>query len=82
MLFRSQKELGEGSSEEAVAREMRTKIDAAGMPEEVKAKALNQVERLEQQHPMSPEIGVIRTYLEWLTELPWAIETKGRVLED
>jgi ATP-dependent Lon protease len=74
-----QKELGEGSSEEAVAREMRTKIDAAGMPEEVKAKALNQVERLEQQHPMSPEIGVIRTYLEWLTELPWAIETEDRL---
>ena len=74
-----QKELGEGSSEEALANEIREKIETCGMPEEVKAKALTQVERLEQQHPFSPEIGVIRTYLEWLTELPWAVETEDRL---
>ncbi len=74
-----QKEIGEGSAEEAVATELRQKIEAAGMPEEVKTKALVQVERLEQQHPFSPEIGVIRTYLEWLTELPWAVETEDRL---
>ena len=44
-----------------------------------KAKALVQVERLEQQHPFSPEIGVIRGYLEWLIELPWAVETEDRL---
>jgi ATP-dependent Lon protease len=49
------------------------------MPEEVKAKALVQADRLEQQHPFSPEIGVIRTYLEWLTDLPWAVETDDRL---
>ena len=49
------------------------------MPEETKQKALVQVERLEQQHPFSPEIGVIRGYLEWLIELPWAIETEDRL---
>lgn len=74
-----QKELGEGSAEETLANEIRQKIDAAGMPEDVKAKALVQVDRLEQQHPFSPEIGVIRTYLEWMTELPWAIETDDRL---
>ncbi|MBA2277414.1 MAG: endopeptidase La [Chloroflexia bacterium] len=74
-----QKELGEGSAEEMVAKEIREKIEAAGMPEEVKTKALVQVERLEQQHPFSPEIGVIRTYLEWLTELPWSVETEDRL---
>jgi ATP-dependent Lon protease len=74
-----QKELGEGSSEEAVANEIREKIEAVGMPPEVKAKALGQLERLEQQHPFSPEIGVIRTYLEWLTELPWSHETEDRL---
>ena len=74
-----QKELGEGSSEEALANEIREKIETCGMPEEVKAKALTQVERLEQQHPFSPEIGVIRTYLEWLTELPWSVETEDRL---
>ena len=74
-----QKELGESGTEAAVAGELREKIDAAGMPEEVKAKALIQVERLEQQHPFSPEIGVIRGYLDWLIELPWAVETEDRL---
>ncbi|HWV22762.1 MAG TPA: endopeptidase La, partial [Thermomicrobiales bacterium] len=74
-----QKELGEGSSEEAVANEIREKIETAGMPDEVKQKALSQVERLEQQHPFSPEIGVIRSYLEWLTDLPWSRETVDRL---
>ena len=73
------KELGEGTPEEALAREIREKIDASGMPDEVRAKALVQAERLAQQHPFSPEIGIIRSYLEWLTELPWAVETKERL---
>ncbi len=70
-----QKELGEGSPEAMLAAEMREKIEAAGMPEAVKVKALAQAERLEQQPSHSPEIGIIRTYLEWLTELPWSTET-------
>lgn len=74
-----QKELGDGSSEEALANEIREKIEAAGMPDEVKQKALVQVERLEQQHPFSPEIGMIRTYLEWLVDLPWSKETEDRL---
>ena len=74
-----QKELGEGSTEEALANELREKIETIGMPDEVKEKALVQLERLEQQHPFSPEIGVIRTYLEWLTELPWSEETEDRL---
>jgi ATP-dependent Lon protease len=74
-----QRELGESSSEEAVANELREKIETAGMPDEVREKALLQLERLEQQHPFSPEIGVIRTYLEWITELPWSVETEDRL---
>ncbi|HEV2073104.1 MAG TPA: endopeptidase La [Thermomicrobiales bacterium] len=74
-----QKELGEGSSEEALANEIREKIETAGMPDDVKQKALVQVERLEQQHPFSPEVGVIRTYLEWLTDLPWSHVTEDRL---
>jgi ATP-dependent Lon protease len=74
-----QKELGEASPEATVAAEMREKIEAAGMPEAVKKKALAQAERLEQQPPHSPEVGIIRTYLEWLTELPWAIETTDQL---
>ena len=74
-----QKELGEGSAEETLANEMRAKVEAAGMPDDVKEKALVQVERLEQQHPFSPEIGVIRGYLEWLVELPWSAETEDHL---
>ncbi|MCC6790455.1 MAG: endopeptidase La, partial [Thermomicrobiales bacterium] len=74
-----QKELGEGSAEETLANEVRAKIEECGMPDDVKQKALVQVERLEQQHPFSPEIGVIRSYLEWLVELPWAAETEDRL---
>lgn len=74
-----QKELGETSSEEALATEMREKIEASGMPDDVREKALVQVDRLEQQHPFSPEIGVIRTYLEWLTDLPWSHTTEDRL---
>jgi ATP-dependent Lon protease len=74
-----QKELGEGSTEEMLANELREKIDEVGMPDDVKEKAIVQLERLEQQHPFSPEIGVIRTYLEWLTELPWSAETEDQL---
>lgn len=74
-----QRELGEGSSEEAVASELRERIEAAGMPEEVHAKAMQQLERLEQQHPFSPEIGVIRTYIEWLVDLPWSKTTEDHL---
>ena len=74
-----QRELGESTTEAQIAGELREKIDAAGMPEEVHAKALVQVERLEQQHPFSPEIGVIRGYLDWLVELPWSVETEDRL---
>ncbi len=74
-----QRELGDIAGEEVLVQEFRDKIEAAGMPEEVKTKALLQVSRLEHQHPFSPEIGVIRSYLEWLTELPWSIETEDQL---
>ncbi len=74
-----QRELGEMSGEEALVEEFREKIEAAQMPEDVEVKALVQVQRLEHQHPFSPEIGVIRSYLEWLTELPWAVETPDQL---
>ena len=67
------------SPEATVAAEMREKIEAAGMPEPVQKKALAQAERLEQQPPHSPEVGIIRTYLEWLTELPWSVETTDQL---
>ncbi len=68
-----QRELGDLSSEEAMANDFREKIEDSGMPDEVKTKALLQLARLEQQHPFSPEIGIIQSYLDWLTELPWGV---------
>jgi ATP-dependent Lon protease len=74
-----QRELGDVASDEAMAGEFREKIEAAGMPDPVKTKALMQVARLEQQHPFSPEIGIIQSYLDWLTELPWSVRTDDQL---
>ncbi len=65
-----QRELGEdeGGSE---AKELREKIEQAGMPEAVKEKALKEVERLSKIPQASPEQGVIRTYVDWLIAVPW-----------
>ncbi|GAC1697096.1 MAG: endopeptidase La [Candidatus Limnocylindrales bacterium] len=65
-----QKELGEddGSSE---MNELREKVEAAGMPAEVKEKALKEIGRLEKIPQASPEQGVIRTYVDWLVAVPW-----------
>ncbi|MFZ1398650.1 MAG: endopeptidase La [Candidatus Promineifilaceae bacterium] len=63
------KELGEDG--ESVPDELRKKIDEAGMPEDVQERAIKELKRLEYQGQQSAEASVIRTYLEWLTELPW-----------
>ncbi len=55
---------------------MKGKIDSAGMPPTVKSEALREVSRMETIPAMSPEYNVIRTYLDWMTELPWSKATK------
>ena len=65
-----QKELGDDDSGGEL-RELREKIEAAGMPDTVKEKALKEVGRLEKIPQASPETGVIRTYVDWLISLPW-----------
>ena len=69
-----QKELGDDDSGGEL-RELREKIEAAGMPEPVKEKALKEVGRLEKIPQASPETGVIRTYVDWLVSLPWSKAT-------
>ncbi len=66
-----QTELGEGDIWSRDLQEMRTRLESAGLPEEVHLRALKEVERLAQMPPMSPEVGILRTYLEWILELPW-----------
>jgi len=76
------KELGEGGDDDGAseAEAFRAKIEEADLPEEVEARAMREVERLARMSTMSPEAVVSRTYLEWLTELPWN-RTTGDAIE-
>jgi len=67
-----QKELGDDDQGSEV-RELREKIEQAGMPDPVKEKALKELGRLEKIPQASPETGVIRTYVDWLVSLPWKV---------
>jgi ATP-dependent Lon protease len=66
-----QKELGDDDQGSEV-RDLREKIEQAGMPDPVKEKALKELGRLEKIPQASPETGVIRTYVDWLVSLPWS----------
>jgi len=71
------KELGDEGEEPTDT--LHGKISTANMPEAVTARALNELKRLEYQGPQSPEASVIRTYLEWLVELPWDKQTEDNL---
>jgi ATP-dependent Lon protease len=68
------KELGEGGGENLVE-EYRKKIEESGMPEGPRREAERELGRLEQMSEQSPEYGWIRSYLDWMTELPWNVRT-------
>jgi ATP-dependent Lon protease len=74
-----QDELGEGDEQQAEVTELREKIEAAGLPEHALKAAERELSRLEKLPPAAAEHGVIRTYLEWLTELPWSLGTEDNL---
>jgi len=74
-----QSELGEGDPWAREIYELQTRVESAGLPEEVQVRAMKEVERLGQMPPMSPEVGIIRTYIEWILELPWTTATEDNL---
>jgi ATP-dependent Lon protease len=74
-----QTELGEGDIWSRELIELRTRLESANLPEEVQVRALKEVDRLAQMPPMSPEVGILRTYIDWILELPWVQATEDNL---
>src|SRR5262249_4896512 len=74
-----QKELGEEDGKGSEVEEVRKKIYEAKMPPDVEKEALKELSRFERIPEMAAEHSVIRTYLDWLTELPWSVLTKEEI---
>lgn len=74
-----QKELGDFDERAEEVREFRKKIEEAKMPEKVLKEAEKQLRRIEKMHPDSAEAATVRTYLEWLVEVPWSKTTKDNL---
>ncbi len=67
-----QKELGEQDEGQREVDDLREKIEAAGMPEDVKKEAMKELNRLGRMSPMAADYGLTRNYIEWLAVLPWS----------
>ena len=71
-----QSELGKADSRTEELKQISKNIKKAKMPKKVEAEAIRELDRLGKIPPASPEYSVIRTYLDWVCELPWSIQTK------
>ncbi len=74
-----QKELGEQDEGQREIEELRQKIEAAGMPEDVKKEALKELARLSRMSPMAADYSLTRNYIEWLAVLPWAKSSGSKI---
>lgn len=74
-----QNELGEGDIWLRDIADLKVRVEEAGLPMEAKKVAHKEIERLSQMPPMAPEVGIIRTYLDWLLDLPWETLTEDNL---
>jgi ATP-dependent Lon protease len=74
-----QSELGEGDLWSRELQELRIRVEDTHLPDEVKARAMKEIDRLGQMPPMSPEVGIIRTYVDWILDLPWTQTTEDNL---
>lgn len=74
-----EKELGE-NDENKDAKELTEKVKKANMPAEVREKTEKEIKRLAQMSPYNPEASYVRTYVDWLIDLPWSVETPNNVV--
>ncbi|HCX89367.1 MAG: endopeptidase La [Deltaproteobacteria bacterium CG_4_9_14_3_um_filter_44_9] len=72
-------ELGDADERTKETIDLKKKIKKAKMPKEVEKEANKQLDRLEQMHPDAAEASIVRTYLDWLVELPWKVNTKDNL---
>lgn len=72
-------ELGEADERSKEFKELRQKIKKAKMPEEVEKGVHKELQRLDQMHPDSAEASIVRTYLDWLIEMPWSKSTPNNL---
>ncbi len=72
-------ELGEQDSKGEEMEDLREKLLKAGMPETVQLEAMKQLARLERMHPDASEASMVRTYLDWMSDLPWSKKTEDNL---
>ena len=73
------KELGEDESKDDECRDYRDKVKAAGMPKEAEEKTLREIDRLQKTPSMAAETSVLRSYIDWMLDIPWSHRTEDRL---
>ena len=74
-----QKELGDSDEGHNEIEDLKKRIDAAGLPKDALAKATAELNKLKQMSPMSAEATVVRSYIDWLVQVPWKAQSKVRL---